>query len=132
MKKMQCEVCGSTDIKKIDDSTFECQSCGVQYSKSEVQKLLVEISGEVKIDYSEEAINAIKRGIQFENAGNAKKAEEYYHKALDMDADNEEAQQRAKNISDKRKIEEYYIIEPNIDPGQNVKFFCRNWQLPII
>lgn len=41
MKKMQCEVCGSTDIKKIDDTTFECQSCGVQYSKEEVQKLLV-------------------------------------------------------------------------------------------
>ena len=36
MKKMQCEVCGSTDIKKIDDSIFECQSCGVQYSKDEV------------------------------------------------------------------------------------------------
>ena len=36
MKKMKCEVCGSTEIKKIDDSIFECQSCGVQYSKDEV------------------------------------------------------------------------------------------------
>ena len=43
MKKMQCEVCGSTDIKKIDDTTFECQSCGVQYSKEEAVKLLVEL-----------------------------------------------------------------------------------------
>ena len=60
MKKMQCEVCGSTDIKKVDDSIFECQSCGVQYDKSEVQKLLVELTGEVKIDRSEEIENAMK------------------------------------------------------------------------
>ena len=63
MKKMQCEVCGSTDIKKIDDSIFECQSCGVQYSKDEVQKLLVEITGSVKIDRSEEIENAFKRAV---------------------------------------------------------------------
>ena len=43
MKKMKCEVCGSTEIKKIDDSIFECQSCGVQYSKEEAVKLLVEL-----------------------------------------------------------------------------------------
>ena len=44
MKKMQCEVCGSIDIKKLDDTTFECQECGVQYDKNEVMKLLVEVS----------------------------------------------------------------------------------------
>ena len=59
MKKMQCEVCGSTSIKKIDDSTFECQSCGVQYSKTELQKLLVEITGEVRIDRNAEVANMI-------------------------------------------------------------------------
>jgi hypothetical protein len=57
MKKMQCEVCGSTDIKKIDDSIFECQSCGVQYSKDEVQKLLVEIPDMAGTDVSQELEN---------------------------------------------------------------------------
>ena len=57
MKKMQCEVCGSTDIKKIDDTTFECQSCGVQYSKEEVQKLLVEIPDMAGTDVSQELEN---------------------------------------------------------------------------
>ncbi|MBQ4155109.1 MAG: hypothetical protein IJE01_07955 [Clostridia bacterium] len=44
MKKMKCEVCGSTSIKKVSDTTFECQECGVQYDKNEVMKLLVEVS----------------------------------------------------------------------------------------
>lgn len=49
MKKIQCEVCGSTEIKKVGDDLFECQSCGVQYSKNDVSKLLVKITGEVKL-----------------------------------------------------------------------------------
>ena len=43
MKKMKCEICGSIDIKKIDDDIFECQECGVQYAKDEAIKLLTEI-----------------------------------------------------------------------------------------
>lgn len=38
MKMMQCEVCGGTDIKKIDDATLECQSCGVQYNSKEFEE----------------------------------------------------------------------------------------------
>ena len=62
---MQCEVCGSTSIKKVNDSIFECQSCGVQYDQAEVQKLLVELTGEVKIDHTKEIENALKRSEQF-------------------------------------------------------------------
>ena len=50
MKKIQCEICGSTNIKKIKDSIFECQSCGVQYTTDDVKRLFVEIGGTVKID----------------------------------------------------------------------------------
>ena len=125
MKKMQCEVCGSNEIKKIDDSTFECQSCGVQYSKNELQKLLVEITGNVKIDHSQEVENAIKRAEQFENDGDSKKAKEYYNKALDMDAENEKAQQRIKEISDNQLLEEYYVIDSAVNPKENVKDFLK-------
>lgn len=31
MNKLQCEVCGSTDIKK-EGSVFVCESCGCKYS----------------------------------------------------------------------------------------------------
>lgn len=125
MKKMQCEVCGSTDIKKVDDTTFECQSCGVQYSKDEAKKLLVEISGEVKINHSAEVENAIKRAEQFVNDGNNEKAKEYLNKALDMDAENEKAQQRIKEITDNQIFEEYYIVDSKIDPKDNVEKFLR-------
>lgn len=57
MKKMQCEVCGSTEIRKVSEDFFECQSCGIQYSKSEVQKLFVEITGKVKIDNTDQTKN---------------------------------------------------------------------------
>lgn len=112
MKKMQCEVCGSTTIKKIDDSTFECQSCGVQYSKDEVQKLLVEITGEVKIDHSQDAENMVKRAKQFEDRGDQEKAQEYYEKALDFDPDNEEATNATSQKS--QLASDIVILEPDI------------------
>ena len=123
MKKMQCEVCGSTEIKKVSADIFECQSCGIQYSTAEVKKLLVEVTGKVKIDHSEEVENSIKRAAQYEQAGNDAKAAEYYNAALDMDADNELAQKRVKEIAEQQELEDYYVIEPDIDPRENVRHF---------
>lgn len=123
MRKMQCEVCGSISIKKVADNLFECQSCGVQYDTTEVKKLLAEITGEVKIDHSDEVENTIKRAEQFEESGNDTKAAEYYHAALDLDADNEVAQKRAKEIADQQELKNYYVIEPDVDPQDNVRHF---------
>lgn len=41
MKRLICEVCGSTDIKK-EDSVYICESCGCKYSIEDVKKLLVD------------------------------------------------------------------------------------------
>lgn len=57
MKKLQCELCGSIDIKKIDEHTFECQNCGVKYSTEEVKKLLLEIGGKIQIDNNDQLKN---------------------------------------------------------------------------
>lgn len=112
MKKMQCEICGSNEIKKIDDGIFECQSCGVRYSKTEAKKLLVEITGEVKLDHSKDAENMVKRAKQFEECGNQEKAQEYYEKALDFDPENEEA---AEATSQKHRFaSDIVILEPDI------------------
>lgn len=92
MKRMQCEICGSNEIKKIDDSIFECQSCGVQYSKDEAQKLLVEITGEVKIDHSTDVENLLVRANQFLDEMDYEKAFEYFNKVLDFDPNNSQAQ----------------------------------------
>ena len=125
MKQLTCEICGSTEIKKIDDSTFVCQSCGVQYTKDEVKKLLVEITGKVEIDHTDEIKNTIKRAKQFETEGDHIKAKEYYNKALDMDADNETIQKKVADISAKQELDKYYIVDPKIDPKQNIRNFLK-------
>ena len=138
MKKMQCEVCGSTDVKKIDDSIFECQSCGVQYSKEEVQKLLVELTGEVKIDRSEEIKNTLKRAQQFLDEGDCSKASEYYNKVLDLDPNNWHALQAINYINEKnaaqRKKEKdeaqsrssaVKVLKHTIAPNDGVSYFLK-------
>lgn len=117
MKKMQCEICGSNEIKKISDGVFECQSCGVQYSLDEAKKLFIEISGEIKVDHSAEAENAVKRGKQFEREGNTEKAKEYYQKALDYDLDNK----AANDALDKAVNDNCFIINKNISGDDAVK-----------
>ena len=121
MKKMQCEVCGGTTIKKIGESMFECQSCGVQYGKEEVKKLLVEITGEVKIDHSRDAENMLKRAKQFEDRGDQEKAQEYYEKALDYDPENEEANEAVKEVS--KMAKKILILESDIDDKKAEKTF---------
>ena len=126
MKKMQCEVCGSTDIKKIDDTTFECQSCGVQYAKDEVQKLLVEVTGSVKIDRSEEIKNTLKRAENFEKEGNIQKAEQYYNAVLDLDPENERAIQRLEYIrKESAKPQNIYILERNLSAEESFDTFLQ-------
>lgn len=94
MKKMQCEVCGSTEIRKVDDDTFECKSCGVQYSKDDVQKLLVEISGSVKVDgpvevdKSKEIANTLRLAEDAFNGENYVQAYSYYSIVLQTDYNN--------------------------------------------
>lgn len=117
MKKMQCEVCGSNEIKKVTDDIFECQSCGVQYSKGELQKLLVEITGKVKIEHSEDSENMVKRAKQFESSGDTEKAKEYYQKALDFNPDNKIASDALSKLAQ----DNCYIIEKNIERDEAVK-----------
>lgn len=44
MKKIACEMCGSTDIIK-KDGVFVCEYCGCKYSPEEAIKLIVEVDG---------------------------------------------------------------------------------------
>ena len=41
MKQFKCEICGGTSIIQIDEKTYECQDCGLQYDVAEVEKLIV-------------------------------------------------------------------------------------------
>lgn len=73
MKKMKCEVCGSTEIKKIADTTFECQSCGVLYSKEEAVKLLVELDDIPQQSFQKRTDDAFSSNDYFTHFDNSHK-----------------------------------------------------------
>lgn len=60
MKRLTCEICGSTDIIKKDD-LFVCQTCGCKYSVEAVKNLLIDVAG--KADHSNEIENLLKRAF---------------------------------------------------------------------
>ena len=132
IKTIQCEICGSRDIKKISDDLFECQSCGVQYRKEDVRKLVVEVAGNVSIDRSEEIKNALLRAKQFENDGNTAKAMEYYDRALDLDPENETARaavdalrSQARERARQAALPTLNVVRATADPKQGVALLLR-------
>ena len=48
MKKLQCEICGGALV--MQDGMAVCESCGMKFSKDEVKKMVVELSGPIQID----------------------------------------------------------------------------------
>ena len=82
-------MCGGKDLIK-EDGVFVCQSCGCKYSPEEAKKIMiedtVEVKGKVSVDSSDSLNNFIIRGNQFFEKREYEKAEAYYDKALDIDA----------------------------------------------
>lgn len=91
MKRLTCEMCGSTDLIK-QNGVFVCQVCGCKYSVEEARKMIIEgtvdVSGStVKIDRTEEineqiAIWEKMAGDAFDNK-NFSEAYTYYCKILE-------------------------------------------------
>ena len=73
MKKLTCEMCGSTDLVK-QDGVFVCQSCGCKYSVEEAKKMMVEgtveVTGTVKVDNSGAISNYLKMARSAIASGN--------------------------------------------------------------
>lgn len=121
MDRIRCETCGSNDIKKIDDDLFVCQSCGIQYSRSSIQKML----GTVTIDHTSEVENTLKRAEQFEAGGDMDTAKEYYNKALDMDAENQKAFERLSEINAKQSFDGYYVVKSTLSQEEVIDHFVK-------
>ena len=130
MKKMRCEICGSPDIKKVGDDLYECQSCGIQYAAKDIRKLLVDITGEVKIDRQAEVSNMITRAAQFESAGQYTKAQEYYNKALDIDAENESAHDGLNRINAATAGPRFRVVEPAISEKDGMTTLLQKLAVP--
>lgn len=85
MKALTCEMCGSTNLLKMD-GVFVCQSCGTKYSVEEAKRMMVEgtvdVKCTVKVDTSDELKNLYeiaRRAKEQDNCGNATK---YYEMIL--------------------------------------------------
>lgn len=82
MKKLTCEMCGSTDIIK-QEGVFVCQSCGIKYSVEEAKKMMIEgtvdVSGStIKIDNSEKFNNLLLLAQRAKLDGDVENALNYY------------------------------------------------------
>lgn len=85
MKRLTCEMCGSTDLIK-QDGVFVCQTCGCKYSIEEAKKMMVEgtveVTGTVKVDNSAAIENYLDMARNAIDAGNNKEADEYCNKII--------------------------------------------------
>ncbi len=82
MKKLACEMCGSTDLVK-QGGLFVCQFCGTKYSAEEAKKMMVEgtvdVSGStVKLDTSEELDNLYQIARRARDNNDTASAAKYY------------------------------------------------------
>lgn len=94
MKRLTCEMCGSTDLVK-QDGVFVCQTCGCKYSIEEARKMMiegtVEVTGTVKVDNSVSIENYINLAESALKGENGQSALEYTNKALEIDPQNVKA-----------------------------------------
>ena len=94
MKRLTCEICGSTDLIK-QDGVFVCQSCGLKYSVEEAKKMMIEgtvdIKGTVQIDNSISVQKYLANARRAKEKEDWEEVEKYYNMVEQNDPDNIEA-----------------------------------------
>lgn len=91
MKRLKCELCGSSDIIKKDDF-YVCESCGTKYTVEEAKKLLVDVSGStVNVANNPQEKNLEKLASDAYLSKNWKSAEDFANQTLAINDKNFEA-----------------------------------------
>ena len=90
MKAIVCEMCGSQDLVK-QDGMYVCQSCGTKYSPDEAKKLMVEVTGTVKVDNTDRLNNLFQAARQARDSNDAENAAKYYDMIMQEDPNSWEA-----------------------------------------
>lgn len=94
MKKLTCEMCGSTDLMK-DGGVFICQTCGCKYSVEEARRMMVEgtvdVKGTVQIDNSSFVKKYLENARRAKEKEDWEETEKYYNLVEQNDPNNIEA-----------------------------------------
>lgn len=94
MKRLTCEMCGSTDLIKME-GVFVCQSCGCKYTVEEAKKMMiegtVEVTGTVKVDNSDAIDSYLKIAKNAIESNNNEEAENYANKIIEIEPTNSSA-----------------------------------------
>ena len=90
MKKLRCELCGSTDLIK-KDGIYVCNSCGSKFTVEEARKMMVEVEGDVNVKNMGNVENYIVMAQNAFSSKNNKEAENYCNKAIEINTESYEA-----------------------------------------
>lgn len=83
MEKLQCSVCGGTLVMSNDGEKAVCESCGMSFKKETVKKMIMELSGPVKVEGIQNSDSLAERAETFLRLGEIRKAEEAFQKMTD-------------------------------------------------
>lgn len=61
MEKIQCDLCSSVDLIKINDDEYQCQSCGCKYT---LKQMKTKISGSVQIIKGSEELERLNKNAE--------------------------------------------------------------------
>lgn len=94
MKRLTCEMCGSTDLIK-DGGVFVCQSCGCKYSVEEARKMMIEgtvdVRGTVQVDNSANVKKYLENARRAMAKEDWEETEKYYNMVEQNDPNSIEA-----------------------------------------
>lgn len=83
MEKLQCSVCGGALVMSDDGEKAVCESCGMSFKKETVKKMIMELSGPVKVEGIQNSDSLVDRAETFLRLGEMRKAEEAFRKLTD-------------------------------------------------
>lgn len=75
MEKLQCSVCGGALVMSDDGEKAVCESCGMSFKKETVKKMIMELSGPVKVEGIQNSDSLADRAETFLRMGETGKAQ---------------------------------------------------------
>ena len=83
MEKLQCSVCGGTLVMSDDGEKAVCESCGMSFRKETVKKMIMELSGPVKVEGIQNSDSLADRAETFLRMGETGKAQAAFRQMAD-------------------------------------------------